>query len=116
MLLTLEFLDDFVQDGLRGGERAAKKLQDAVQGYTKDLMNAPPHGRLVVRIFINKHGLVNAYARSSSVSAARTVEQFLVGFNHELPLFEFVDAGADKEASDRKMKDTIMLLGDVLMS
>ncbi|KAK0302062.1 hypothetical protein LTR01_008986 [Friedmanniomyces endolithicus] len=103
------FLDDFVKDGTSGGERAAKKLREAIQGYIKNLFNAPPHWKVVVRIYINKHGLVDTYTRSSTVSVTRTVEQFIVGFNHELPLFEFVDAGADREAADNKIKENLAL-------
>lgn len=46
------------------------------------------------------------YANSHIVNDLRLAEQFIVGFNHELPLCEFVDAGADKEAADNKIKGT----------
>jgi len=51
-------------------------------------------------------GLLGIYANSDTVNDERLVEQFIVGFNRELPLFEFVDAGADKEAADNKIKGT----------
>lgn len=49
---------------------------------------------------------MGAYVQSRIVSNGSIVEGFLLGFNRELPLFEFVDAGADKEAADNKIKGT----------
>ena len=69
-------------------------------------MDSQPHWKIVVRIYANMRGLLGIYANSDTVNDERLVEQFIVGFNRELPLFEFVDAGADKEAADNKIKGT----------
>ena len=103
-MLIYKFLDDFVRAGAEGGHRAAKKLQEAIQVYIKNLLNSQAHWRVIVRIYANMHGLVGVYTRSRIASNTRIAEEFLVGFNRELPLFEFVDVGADKEAADNKIK------------
>lgn len=107
--LIRKFIDDFVQAGAEGGHRAAKRLREAIQVYIKDLPGFQAHWKVVVRIYINRQGLVGAYAQSRIVTNSSIAEQFLVGFNRELPLFEFVDAGTDKEAADNKIKGTSAL-------
>jgi hypothetical protein len=104
--LTNKFLDKFVQSGTEGGHQAAKKLQEAIQVYIEDLLDSQPHWKIVVRIYANTRGLLGIYANSHTVNDVRLIEQFIVGFNRELPLCEFVDAGADKEAADNKIKGT----------
>ncbi|GIZ43094.1 hypothetical protein CKM354_000633500 [Cercospora kikuchii] len=103
------FLDKFVRDGADGGHRAAKKLQEAVQTYLEDLLSFQAHWRIVVRIYANVQGLISTYAKLRVTSDARKAAEYLVGFNRELPLFEFVDVGADKEAADNKIKENLNL-------
>lgn len=47
---------------------------------------------------------MGAYAESRVVTNRGITQDFLIGFNQELPLFEFVDAGGDREAADNKIK------------
>ena len=94
----------FVKDGSRGGHEAAHKLYGHLKDYFRTSWDWKPHWKVSVRIFANLTGLVKAYYDAGVVTEARVVREFLVGFNRELPFFEFIDAGSDKEAADNKIK------------
>ena len=74
-----------------------------VQNYSTTLFDFQAHWEVIVRVYVNLRGLKNAYARSRVVSTAAVFEEFIVGFNRELPLFEFIDGGFDLQASDNKI-------------
>jgi hypothetical protein len=63
----------------------------------------------VVRIFINLQGLVETYRTSGIVGNGGAFRAFAKAFNMERKLFEFIDAGDDKEAADRKIQGIIRL-------
>lgn len=70
----------------------------------KASMAMQSHWKIVVRIYFNKTGLAQTYAGAKIVSSLKVMEDFIVGFNRELPFVEFIDAGPDKEAADNKIK------------
>lgn len=49
-------------------------------------------------------GLAETYRKSGVVSDEATFRAFIKAFNKERMLYEFVDAGDDKEAADRKIQ------------
>lgn len=59
---------------------------------------------MINRVYFNKSGFVKTYVDAKIVQNAQVVEDFIVGFNRELPFVEFIDAGPDKEAADTKIK------------
>lgn len=60
-------------------------------------------GKILVNIFFNYRGFQETY-NNSGIADLATTKKFLVGFNRELPLVAYTDAGADKEAADHKIK------------
>lgn len=105
---TSQFLDELVAAGSEGGHTAAQQLKGTLEAYGRESLGLQPHWKVVVRIYVNKTGLVKTYANANIVPRAQVVEDFIVGFNRELPFVEFIDAGPDKEASDNKIKGDIL--------
>lgn len=104
---SAKFLEHFVQAGFHGGHDAAHLLQDRLRDYFKVVCSFKAHWQVVVRIFANFSGLAKTYYDAGVVPETRTVREFLIGFNRELPLSKFIDAGSDKEAADRKIQGIV---------
>jgi hypothetical protein len=60
----------------------------------------------VVHIYANLHGLAQTFYSARAVESVASARQFFSGFNRELPLSMFIDAGDDKDAADTKIKGT----------
>ncbi|KAM0717569.1 hypothetical protein Q7P37_007421 [Cladosporium fusiforme] len=98
------FLDEMVAAGAEGGHRAAQRLNCALEAYGRSSFGLQTHWEIVVRIYFNRTGLIKTYADANIVERGQVMEDFIVGFNRELPFIEFIDAGPDKEAADTKIK------------
>nr|POF13884.1 hypothetical protein CFP56_02908 [Quercus suber] len=105
----IQFLDEFVKTGARGGHDAAHLLDNHLKEYLRDVCGLKHHWQVVVRIFANFSGLTKTYCDAGVVSEPRIFREFLVAFNREFPLFEFIDAGGDKEAADNKLQENFKL-------
>lgn len=64
---------------------------------------------IVVHIYVNMDKLAEAYRMAGVISREAIFREFVKGFNAERRLFEYVDAGNDKEAADRKVQSTSAL-------
>lgn len=109
ILTNPQFRDELVQAGVEGGHQAAQKLQANLEEYHKVLLGTQTHRKIVVRIYVNLHGLTGAYMKARIVTEPRTVRDFVIGFNRELPFVEIVDVGDDKEAADNKIRENLAL-------
>lgn len=103
-------MDEFVQDGQKGGRSAAKALMEAVQDHVQKVKpDASPNIQYKIRVYANVTGLAKVYFDTSVVSSKDVLGSFIQGFNMEDPLCEFVDAGNGKECSDAKIRGEIVL-------
>lgn len=107
-LRTSQFLDELVAAGSEGGHTAAQQLKGTLEAYGRESLGLQPHWNVIVRIYVNKTGLVKTYKDANIVPKAQVVENFIIGFNRELPFVELVDAGPDKEAADNKIKGEVL--------
>lgn len=58
----------------------------------------------MVHVYAHLHGLAIAYKNADVVPESALAHTFFSGFNRELPFFQYIDAGNDKEAADSKIK------------
>ncbi|KAK6374076.1 hypothetical protein LTR64_002183 [Lithohypha guttulata] len=98
------FTDEYVMDGLQGGERAARDLQQALLGYFGDKQYFRHDSKIVTRIYMNLTGLSKTYVDSKIISNVLSFQQFVKGFNRTHLLMQIVDAGDGKEGADSKVK------------
>ncbi|KAJ5649177.1 CCCH zinc finger DNA binding protein [Penicillium longicatenatum] len=107
----MNFLDEFVQDGQRGGRSAAKALMGAVQVHVRKVapdVDANIHYK--IRMYANVTGLAKTYRDTGIINSEEVLRAFIQGFNMEGPLCDFVDAGNGKECSDVKIRGDAMML------
>lgn len=107
----MQFLDHYIEDGAEGGRQAAIDLHDLLVESLAHHSRSSVHWPIVVRIFLNLQGLADVYRASGIVGNGAAFRTFVQAFNGERRLFEFIDAGKDKEAADRKIQGMILLIG-----
>jgi hypothetical protein len=96
------FAHDLIMDGFKGGERAARKLGDALR---KDAVH---HSRVHRRVqpqvrvysYLNRKGLDTHVHDKTLVKW----QQFVIGFNTAGHGFYIVDVGGAKEAADNRVR------------
>ncbi|KAK5102648.1 hypothetical protein LTS08_003448 [Lithohypha guttulata] len=98
------FTDEYVVDGLQGGERAARDLQQALLGYFGDKQYFRHDSKIVTRIYMNLSGLSKTYVDARILSDMLSFQQFVKGFNKTHLLMQVVDAGNGKEGADSKIR------------
>ncbi|EGE85048.2 CCCH zinc finger DNA binding protein [Blastomyces dermatitidis ATCC 18188] len=106
---SMNFLDEFVEQGESGGQEAARLLIQLVSRYVQnELADPPAHFSVDVRVFANLKGLRRTY-QAHILDDENEFELFVRGFNMGHPLCSFVDAGAGKECSDDKIREIFKL-------
>ncbi|KAG5288781.1 CCCH zinc finger DNA binding protein [Histoplasma capsulatum G186AR] len=107
---SMNFLDEFVENGELGGQDAARRLIQHVSEYVQnELADLRPDLPVVVRVYANLKGLRRTYQEAHILDDENEFELFVRGFNMGHPLCDFVDAGAGKECSDEKIRETFKL-------
>ncbi|KAK4561224.1 hypothetical protein LTR86_004541 [Recurvomyces mirabilis] len=105
------FLDHYLAEGAEGGRQAAIDLYDLLVEYVAGQNESNGHWPIAVRVYANMQGLAETYRRSGIVGDPTMFRAFVKAFNGERRLFEFIDAGDDKEAADRKIEGTVLVYG-----
>jgi hypothetical protein len=104
-------LDEFVQDGQRGGRSAAKALMGAVEDHVRKVASdVDANIQYKIRMYANVTGLAKTCRDTGIISSEEALRAFIQGFNMESPLCDFVDAGNGKECSDVKIRGDSMVL------
>ncbi|OJD11495.1 hypothetical protein AJ78_07749 [Emergomyces pasteurianus Ep9510] len=107
---SMNFLDEFVEHGESGGQEAARLLIHHVSEYMRnELTDLRPDLPVVVRVYANLKGLRKTYHEAHILDDESEFELFVRGFNMGHPMCDFVDAGAGKECSDEKIRETFKL-------
>ncbi|KAK3072200.1 hypothetical protein LTR53_007231 [Teratosphaeriaceae sp. CCFEE 6253] len=104
---NMNFSDHYIAAGAAGGRRVAIDLYNLlVESLTQqDVYKS--YWTIMVRIYVNMDGLAATYRRAGASCTEASFRAFIKGFNKERMLFEFVDAGDDKEAADRKIQANV---------
>ncbi|PGH11185.1 hypothetical protein AJ79_05027 [Helicocarpus griseus UAMH5409] len=107
---SMNFLDEFVRDGESGGQEAARLLIRNVSEYIQnELIDLRHDLAVIVRVYANLKGLRRTYQEADILDDENDFELFVRGFNMGHPMCDFVDAGAGKECSDEKIRETFKL-------
>ncbi|KAG8533559.1 uncharacterized protein KY384_001299 [Bacidia gigantensis] len=108
------FLDDLIENGEAGGQKAAQNLRAAVSEHMRNDIGLQHGFDIVIYIYINLRGLTKAYCDISHILQSRDdLDGFIRGFNMGHPLVNIIDAGNGKECSDSKIKELFRLhMGD----
>jgi hypothetical protein len=101
------FSNDLIADGQSGGHLAAKMLSEATGQYLHANCGINQF-QLWVYVFLNKRGLLDAFAKAGYGSLKAKFEDFIVGFNQAAERFLMVDVGSGKEAADAKIKGALL--------
>lgn len=100
-----QFHDKFITAGFDGAREAAHLLKQHLEQYFREIiLNFQPHWKIMVHVYAHLHGLAIAYKDANIIAEPASARTFFSGFNRELPFFEYIDAGNDKEAADSKIK------------
>ncbi|GAA5910209.1 hypothetical protein JCM6882_001773 [Rhodosporidiobolus microsporus] len=101
------FNRSLVSRGRDGGREAAKQLVASItefaesQGVTGQLT-------IVINIFLNKYGMAKVF-NSCQIADDATFSQFVMGLNSAHSLIQVTDVGAQKEAADAKINQSVRL-------
>ncbi|GAA5853830.1 hypothetical protein JCM8547_007465 [Rhodosporidiobolus lusitaniae] len=96
-----------VQKGRDGGREAAKFLVSKV-GEFADTQGVKGQLQIVINIFLNKYGLAKTF-NSCGIADEKTFSDFLQGLNAAHSLIQVTDVGAQKEAADAKISQSVRL-------
>ena len=66
--------------------------------------------RIMVRVYANFAGLSTALVRAGLQRSIYDLLKFAGGFTRGQPLFDFVDAGIEKEGADHKIRGELPVL------
>ncbi|MCJ1377171.1 hypothetical protein MMC17_000263 [Xylographa soralifera] len=111
------FNDELLKAGTEGGVEAARLLCEAVTAELKSLDDGistnfagASEWRVMVRVYANFAGLSAALVRAGLQKSVNDLNNFAGGFTRGKPLFDFVDAGIEKEGADYKIRELFDLL------
>ena len=97
--------------GTDGGVEAARLLCEAVKAELKShddgistIYAGASEWRIMVRVYANFAGLSAALVRAGLQKSVNDLNKFAGGFTRGQPLFDFVDAGIEKEGADHKIR------------
>ena len=101
--LSNQFDNEYVRRGSSGGRDAARKLYFEVEQYLKKLAGHQDHWEIIIKVYSNLSGLGKAYADAQVIDPVG-FRDFVRRFNKEYAHCEYIDAGDDKEAADKKVQ------------
>jgi len=104
LLISFQFLDKFVKNGVQGGQDAVRELRQAVFHHFKNKSDFQYDFDIVIRVYSNMEGLSNAYYQAKLLAEPAHFRPFVQGFNKSQELCDYLDAGNDKEGADTKIK------------
>lgn len=106
-----QFDDELMRSGAEGGIEAARLLFESVKTHLRGLDDGTDSAyaganewRVMVRVYANFSGLSTALTRVGIHKSANDLIIFSSGFTRGQPLFDFVNAGDEKEGADHKIR------------
>ncbi|RSL42912.1 hypothetical protein CEP53_011945 [Fusarium sp. AF-6] len=102
----LIFQDEYVQQGLEGGKKAAYAIRNAVADLCNQSQERFNGIEIVCRVVANVAGLGKALYRDGSIDDINTFKEFTLGFTQAKASFDFIDVGYGKERADSKIRET----------
>ncbi|EME38706.1 hypothetical protein DOTSEDRAFT_180554 [Dothistroma septosporum NZE10] len=97
------FNDDLISGGIEGGSKAAQQLENAMKRSL--MVKGLEDCRILVRVYANLSGLSRAGSKEKLCGAEkRSLGAFAASFNRSNDLFDFVDAGEQKDSVSLKLR------------
>ncbi|KAH7036047.1 uncharacterized protein B0I36DRAFT_98658 [Microdochium trichocladiopsis] len=106
------FKDEFLSQGLAGGELAADALHTALRQFVQDIPSVPGNVDIIVKAFAKMSGLGPVLQQAGKVRTQEQLRAFAAGFSRRKPFFDFIDVGPMKEGADNKLKANAELFLD----
>ncbi|KAH7323783.1 hypothetical protein BKA65DRAFT_511461 [Rhexocercosporidium sp. MPI-PUGE-AT-0058] len=106
------FADEYLTQGLKGGQAAADMLVEKVREHLLSLGPSFKNAKsipIVVKAYANLTGLAYHFKKENKVYNLQDVSQFWAGFSQRYPFIDFVDVGSGKEAADNKIRENLRL-------
>ncbi|KAL2694414.1 hypothetical protein Neosp_000991 [[Neocosmospora] mangrovei] len=100
----LKFQEEYVQQGLEGGKRAAYAIRSAVADLCNHSQERFNGIEIVCRVVANVGGLSKALCRDGSIDDPSMFKEFTLGFTQAKASFDFIDVGYGKERADSKIR------------
>jgi hypothetical protein len=104
------FRDEFLRDPTQGAREAALSLQREVMNYLNDTSLNSDNVTVLVRIFVNLHGLATKMRSLDIIQSENDMRMFAVSFNNSRAEFDLINVGNGKENADSKMRSICTLL------
>ncbi|PCG89707.1 Hypothetical protein PENO1_103130 [Penicillium occitanis (nom. inval.)] len=98
------FRNEFLGNPAQGAQKAALALQQQIKSYLKKTQLDTESIPILVRIFVNLHGLAGKMRSLAIIESEKDLRIFAESFNKSRAEFDMVDVGSGKENADAKMR------------
>lgn len=99
------FRDSYIQDGLKGGERAAQDLRQALYDNCKRHEQYLKYDcKIVLKVYLDLAKLSKRYNYAKVSSSSISILQFVQGFNNTDDSMTIIDASNRKDGADSRVK------------
>lgn len=103
------FSDEYIKKGATGGREAAQLLSTVANEFVAQALPHLNNPNIVVRIYANVRGTAESLCKTGVIDKPTTFDDFIRSFNCTKTLFDFVDAGARKNAVGDKLGELLKL-------
>ncbi|KKK16269.1 hypothetical protein ARAM_003172 [Aspergillus rambellii] len=105
------FKEHLIKAGVQGGVKAAQLLGDSIKELVHERLGSQADQcRIMVRVYANVLGLSKSLARTGLVGfEARSLSTFSSSFTRAQDLFDYTDAGDQKEGADCKIRGIVLM-------
>lgn len=98
------FHSEFYENPAEGAQKVSVALHQEVRSYLKQMQLDLDDVPILVRIFVNLHGLAGKLRSLNMIGTDKDMRVFAEYFNKSRAEFDMVDVGSGKENADAKMR------------
>jgi hypothetical protein len=106
------FNDIFVEDGTKGGAKAASLLHTEIKKLVEYLYPGSDLP-IMVNMYASLGGLAGKLKEAGVINRPNDLHDFVRGFNTSQDLFNIIDVGAGKEKADHKLRGLFQSLAHI---
>ena len=103
------FSTELLSRGENGGKDAATALSNALYNFASEHLSHLESPKLVARIYANFTSLSQTLVKHKVIDKPLIFQEFVRGFNSTKLLFDFVDAGSNKDGTSNKLQEVLRL-------
>ncbi|KAI4122576.1 MAG: hypothetical protein LQ338_005732 [Usnochroma carphineum] len=98
-----QFEQSLLQEGEKGGWKAADQIVNAVRSILSDVDASLGGAEIILQAYAGMERLASFLLRHNHINEDNDLYQFVTGMNARRPLFDCVDVGWGKERADNKI-------------